>query len=29
VLENGKVVISGSGEEMLENHHIREVYLGL
>ncbi len=29
VLENGKVVISGSGEEMLENDHVREAYLGL
>ncbi len=29
VLENGKVVLSGCGEEMLENDHVREAYLGL
>ena len=29
VLENGKVVLSGSGREMLENEHVREAYLGL
>jgi len=29
VLENGRVVLSGSGLEMLENDHVREAYLGL
>jgi branched-chain amino acid transport system ATP-binding protein len=29
VLENGRVVMSGPGEEMLENEHVREAYLGL
>jgi len=29
VLENGRVVLSGSGMEMLENDHVREAYLGL
>ncbi len=29
VLENGRVVISGPGQEMVENDHVREVYLGL
>ena len=29
VLENGKVVMSGSGKEMLESDHVREAYLGL
>ena len=29
VLENGRVVLSGPGVEMLENDHVREAYLGL
>ena len=29
VLENGKMVLHGTGMEMLENDHVREAYLGL
>ncbi|MFV9675694.1 MAG: ABC transporter ATP-binding protein [Anaerolineales bacterium] len=29
VLENGRMVLEGTGEEMLENSHVREAYLGL
>jgi len=29
VLENGRVALSGSGPELLENPHIRKTYLGL
>ena len=29
VLENGRVVLSGSGKNMLKNDHVREAYLGL
>jgi branched-chain amino acid transport system ATP-binding protein len=29
VLENGRMVLHGSGQEMLENDHVREAYLGL
>jgi branched-chain amino acid transport system ATP-binding protein len=29
VLENGRVVIEGTGQELLENPHIRKAYLGL
>ncbi len=29
VIENGEVVLSGTGEEMLENPHVRRAYLGL
>lgn len=29
VVENGEVVISGTGAEMLENPHVRRAYLGL
>jgi branched-chain amino acid transport system ATP-binding protein len=29
VLENGRMVLHGSGHEMLENDHVREAYLGL
>jgi branched-chain amino acid transport system ATP-binding protein len=29
VLENGKIVMSGSGRELLENDHIRKAYLGI
>jgi len=29
VLENGRMVLQGTGQEMLENDHVREAYLGL
>jgi branched-chain amino acid transport system ATP-binding protein len=29
VLENGEIALSDSGQELLENHHIRKTYLGL
>jgi branched-chain amino acid transport system ATP-binding protein len=29
VLENGRMVLQGTGKEMLENDHVREAYLGL
>jgi branched-chain amino acid transport system ATP-binding protein len=29
VLENGRMVLHGTGAEMLENDHVREAYLGL
>ena len=29
VLENGRIAMSGEGEELLENPHIRKTYLGL
>ena len=29
VLENGRIVLHGTGLEMLENDHVREAYLGL
>ena len=29
VLENGSIVLSGTGEELLRNQHIRQSYLGL
>jgi branched-chain amino acid transport system ATP-binding protein len=29
VIENGEVVLEGSGGEMLENDHVRRAYLGL
>lgn len=29
VIENGEVVLTGSGSEMLENEHVRRAYLGL
>jgi branched-chain amino acid transport system ATP-binding protein len=29
VLEHGRVVIEGSGQELLENPHIRDAYLGV
>ena len=29
VLENGKIALSGTGRELLENPHIRKTYLGL
>jgi branched-chain amino acid transport system ATP-binding protein len=29
VLENGRVTLEGSGEELMANHHVREAYLGI
>ncbi len=29
VLENGSVVMNGTGQELLKNQHIRQIYLGL
>ena len=29
VLENGRIVLTGSGQELLANPHVREAYLGL
>jgi len=29
VLENGRVVLSGSGEELLNNEHVKQAYLGI
>ncbi len=29
VLENGSVVMNGTGQELLKNQHIRQSYLGL
>jgi branched-chain amino acid transport system ATP-binding protein len=29
VLENGRVALSGTGRELLDNSHIRKTYLGL
>ncbi len=29
VLENGRVVLNGTGLEMLNNDHVREAYMGL
>lgn len=29
VLENGRVVLSGSGQELLNNDHVRKAYLGM
>lgn len=29
VLEEGKIIISGEGKELLSNNHIKEVYLGM
>jgi branched-chain amino acid transport system ATP-binding protein len=29
VLENGRVVMSGSGDELLHNDRVRQAYLGL
>lgn len=29
VVENGKIVLTGTGEEMLENEHVKKAYLGL
>lgn len=29
VLENGRVVLGGTGEELLENEHVKQAYLGI
>lgn len=29
VLENGQIVLHGTGEEVLKNEHLRKAYLGL
>ena len=29
VLENGRIVLSGSGQELLDNQHVKEAYLGI
>lgn len=29
VLENGRIVLTGQGKELLDNEHVREAYLGL
>ena len=29
VLETGRIVLSGSGRELLENPHVQKAYLGL
>ncbi|UCG54327.1 MAG: ABC transporter ATP-binding protein, partial [Dehalococcoidia bacterium] len=29
VLENGRIVLDGKGEELVENKHVKEAYLGL
>lgn len=29
VLENGRVVLSGTGQELLTNEHVKEAYLGI
>ena len=29
VLEEGKIIIEGEGRELLNNEHIKEVYLGV
>jgi len=29
VLENGRVVLEGSGEELMSNKHVMEAYLGI
>ena len=29
VLENGEVVLSGTGQELLDNPHVKRAYLGL
>jgi len=28
-LENGRIVIEGSGEDLMSNEHVREAYLGI
>ncbi|MEW6426358.1 MAG: branched-chain amino acid ABC transporter ATP-binding protein, partial [Bacillota bacterium] len=29
VLENGRIVLQGSGSELLNNQHVKEAYLGI
>lgn len=29
VLENGRIVLHGSGKELLDNQHVKEAYLGI
>ena len=29
VLEKGKIIIEGTGRELLSNEHVKEVYLGI
>ena len=29
VLENGEIVLKGTGSEMLDNEHVRRAYLGI
>ena len=29
VLENGRIVLSGTGQELLENEHVKQAYLGI
>jgi len=29
VLENGRNVLEGTGKELMDNDHVREVYLGI
>ena len=29
VLENGKIVLSGTGKELMQDEHIKEAYLGI
>jgi branched-chain amino acid transport system ATP-binding protein len=29
VLENGRNVLEGTGQELMDNDHVREVYLGI
>ncbi|MEM3574574.1 MAG: branched-chain amino acid ABC transporter ATP-binding protein, partial [Candidatus Bathyarchaeia archaeon] len=29
VLENGRITLSGRGDELLENAHVKEAYLGI
>jgi branched-chain amino acid transport system ATP-binding protein len=29
VLENGRIVLEGSGQELLKNSHVKEAYLGV
>jgi len=29
VLENGRIVLSGTGKELLANEHVKQAYLGI
>jgi branched-chain amino acid transport system ATP-binding protein len=29
VLENGRIVLSGTGQELLNNDHVKQAYLGI